>query len=62
MRQASLHVKVQQLEGLLGTSDLTDKETSFVESLVRQGATKDTTRLSDPQVEWLDDLWSKHFA
>jgi hypothetical protein len=62
VRQVALHAKVAQLEGLLGTSDLTDWESGFVQSLVHHGYAKDSTKMSEKQVEMLDRVWSKHFA
>lgn len=62
-RLVSLGIKVKQLEGLLDTSDLTEWENDFVHSIsVRTDCGRDTSRLTDREVERLDELWSKHFA
>lgn len=62
MRQVALHIKVQQLQGLLGTNDLSSWETKFVQSLVDRGFTKDSTGMTDRQVDTADELWEKHFS
>lgn len=54
---------IEQVSGMLGTDDLTDWESGFVESLIeRIGERKDTTRLSTKQVEAVERIWRKHFA
>lgn len=53
---------IKRLSGLLGTDDLNAWETGFVETLVKRVEAGEVTRLSDSQVERLDDLHSKHFA
>ncbi len=62
MRQVALHIKVQQLQGLLGTKDLTSWEQKFVQSLMDKGFSKDSTGMTDRQVETADELWEKHFS
>ncbi len=54
---------IEQVAGMLGTDDLTEWESSFVESIVdRIGERKDTTRLSPKQAEIAERIWRKHFA
>lgn len=53
---------VTRLEGLLGTKDLSDREAEFVENMVRIKDSGQVTRLTERQVEWLNDLHRKHFA
>ena len=49
---------IDQLEGLLGTKDLSEWEQGFVETLVeRKGAA-----LSDKQSEIMERIYRKHFA
>ena len=49
---------IEQLEGLLGTSDLTDWESGFVETLVERKGKP----LSDKQTEIMERIYRKHFA
>lgn len=54
---------VQQLEGLLGTRDITAWEDDFIESvLARSQNGKDTRSLTAKQVETVERIWKKHFA
>lgn len=64
MRQVSTQVKLEQLEGLVDTNDLSDWETDFVESMLDRAYTNDAGVLSftDAQVAKLEEIWSKHFA
>lgn len=63
MRMVSEGVKLQQCHGLLGTKDLNDWEARFVESLWYQSKQgKDTTQLTEKQIDRLEVLWSKHFS
>lgn len=50
--------KLTQLQGLVGTKDLTQWETTFVENMARLCSTKaGTTVLSSSQVEKLDEVY-----
>jgi hypothetical protein len=60
MRQVSQKEKLTQVSGMLGTSDLSAWEASFIESL--QKISNNTTEMSDKQAEKLDQIWSKNFA
>ena len=61
MRTVSIGTMVKQLEGMLGTRDLSIWERGFVDSVVEQ--TRDgTTNLSDKQVTVVERIWQKHFA
>lgn len=52
--------KVQQVQGLLGTADVTPWESDFIESItLRVNAGK---ALSDAQLATLDRIHGKHFA
>lgn len=63
MRTVSIGAMVKSLDGLRGTKDLTAWETGFVESVVnRSGSGKDTSKLTDGQVQTVESLWQKHFA
>lgn len=62
-RMVSLNTKIQQLEGLHDTKDLTDWENGFVENIVirtKRGLV--TSHLSEAQIERIEELWGKHFA
>lgn len=59
----SVGQKIQQLEGLLGTTDVTAWEGEFIAGIVERtenGAK--TTRLSERQVDVIDKIYDKHFA
>lgn len=60
MRVVSVKVMLEQIAAMLGTDDLTEWETSFVEGVQRNAS--DTTRLSGKQVEVIERIWRKHFA
>ena len=49
---------IAQLEGLLGTKDLTEWEAGFVETLVERNG----SALSDKQTEIMERIYRKHFA
>ena len=53
---------IRRLEGMLGTKDLSDWESGFVESLVAKLDAGKVTSLTERQVETLDRLHGKHFA
>lgn len=53
---------IKKLEGLLGTKDLTEREHAFVENLSKTMNAGAVTRLTGPQLDWLQDLHRKHFA
>jgi hypothetical protein len=55
-RMISTNTKKTQLSGMLGTKDLTDWETEFVESILKRDF------LTEKQLEILDRIWKKHFA
>lgn len=59
----SIGAMIEQVSGMLGTDDLTDWESDFVQSISdRIGERKDTARLSERQVEMVERIWRKHFA
>lgn len=62
MRHVSTSSMIEKLVGMLGTDDLNDWETRFVQSLQRKLADGQVTSLTEPQIEALDRLHSKHFA
>jgi len=59
----SIKQQLELVHGMVGTKDLTERETSFVESCwkySKEGIC--TSYLTDKQVEWLTDLHDKHFS
>ena len=59
----SVGQKIMQLEGLTGGKDITSWEESFIESIgTKTDGGKNTTALTDKQVETIDRIWGKHFA
>ncbi|MBB5411866.1 hypothetical protein HDG34_005832 [Paraburkholderia sp. HC6.4b] len=62
MRHHSTSEMIQQLVGMLGTTDLSDWEQGFVTTLVRYVDAGKVTELTDKQVEALDQLYSRYFA
>jgi hypothetical protein len=60
---ASINVMVQRVSGMLDTHDLSDWEDGFVRSLVRiSNDGKDTTRITEKQIEVLERIFNKHFS
>jgi hypothetical protein len=59
----SLRQKLELVHGMVGTKDLTDKETVFVENCWEFSKKGECTSfLTSKMVSWLDDLHDKHFA
>lgn len=54
----SVAQKVSQLEGLLGTKDISEWEEGFIQSLVDRGG----TGLTEKQLAVMDRIYSKHFG
>lgn len=63
-RLVSLGTKIEQLDGLRDTNDLTQWEQGFVTSILERYlvAGRDTRMLSSKQVDAIEKIWSKHFA
>jgi hypothetical protein len=63
-RLVSLGAKIEQLDGLRDTKDLSEWEQGFVTSILERYlvAGRDTRMLSSKQVEVIDRIWSKHFS
>jgi len=59
----TLAMKIEQIDGLRDTTDLTPWENAFVTSIVeRLPQNKDTRGYSGKQVEIIERIWGKHFA
>lgn len=55
--------KILQIEGLLGTSDLTKWEAEFVGSIVDKTLSgRDTSALTEKQTAIIERIWRKHFS
>lgn len=63
-RLVSLGTKIEQLDGLRDTNDLTKWEQGFVTSVLERYllAGRDTRMLSSRQVDAIEQIWSKHFS
>lgn len=60
---ASLNAMVKKVAGLQDTTDVTEWENSFIKSVVEKTDNgKNTTPLTERQVESLERLHNKHFA
>ena len=53
---------IRKLEGMIGSKDLSDWESGFVESLVAKLDAGKVTSLTERQLEVLERLHGKHFA
>ena len=59
----TIAMKIEQLDGLTDTADVTPWENAFITSIVsRMRPDKDTRWISDKQVEIIERIWGKHFA
>lgn len=59
----SIRQKIQQLEGLVDTKDVTDWENQFIKNMVEKiKPDSSTTKLSSKEVDKIDQIHSKHFV
>lgn len=59
----SIGQKIQQIEALSGTRDVSNWEAEFIDSIViRTDFGKNTGALTEKQVEIIDRIWGRHFA
>lgn len=61
-RLVSIRTKIEQLQALVGTKDLSAWETKFVYDMRSYLPPGQTTALSGKQVDVIERLWGKHFA
>jgi len=63
-RLVSLGTKIEQLDGLRDTKDLSEWEQGFVASILERYlvAGRDTRMLTSKQVEVVERIWDKHFS
>ena len=62
MRHYSTKSMIERLCGLLGTDDLNEWETGFVESMKRRLDEGKVLNITEPQLSSLERLFNKHFA
>jgi len=62
VRHVSTQTKIEQLQGLVGTDDVTPWETRFIESMKGYLPPGQVSALSDKQIEVIERIWEKHFA
>lgn len=59
----AINTMVKRIAGLAGTKDLTDWEEDFVASVVeRTHEGKDTSMLTEKQVDHVERIFKKHFS
>lgn len=63
-RLVSLGTKIEQLDGLRDTKDLSEWENGFVTSILERYlvAGRDTRMLTGKQVDVIERIWGKHFS
>jgi hypothetical protein len=60
---ASLNTMVKKVAGLADTTDVSDWENQFIKSVVQQTENgKNTTSLTEKQIDVLERLHGQHFA
>lgn len=62
MRHYSTQSMIERLCGLLGTDDLNEWETGFVESMKRRLENGTVLNATEPQLTTLERIFNKHFA
>jgi hypothetical protein len=58
----SVAQKLEQLDAMLGTTDLTEWEQNFISDIGARGWRNSTEWLSEKQLNVIERIWSKHFA
>lgn len=59
----TLNTMVKAVAGLAGTTDVTDWESDFIESIdERTDGGKNTTSLTEKQITVLERIYNKHFV
>lgn len=59
----SIGQKIKQVTGLIDTRDVSDWENRFLRDMkIKTNDGERTTHLSVKQVEWIEDIYDKHFA
>jgi hypothetical protein len=59
----SIGTKIQQIDGLADTPDVTSWENEFIANVVEKtGCGKATAMLSERQIETVENIYRKHFG
>lgn len=60
----SIGKMIERIDGLRGTKDVTAWEDRFIENVFNKysNAGRDSSALSDKQVETVENIFNKHFA
>lgn len=58
----SIDAMIEQLDGMLGTDDLTEWEQQFVADICARSWRNSTMHLSDKQVAVIERIYRKHFG
>jgi hypothetical protein len=54
---------IKRIDGLRGTKDITPREEKFIGNIVNLTNTgENTSDLSEARIEWITDIFNKHFA
>lgn len=63
-RLVSIGTKIEQLDGLRDTKDLSEWESRFVTSILERYlvAGRDTRMFTGKQVDVIERIWGKHFS
>ena len=59
---ATPEIMIRRCEGLLGTPQITEQQSEFIEKLSGQLHAGQVVRLSQPQLDFLRDIHDSHFA
>lgn len=63
MRNYSIAQKIERISGLVGTKDISEWEETFLRSILeRTHQVKDTSMLTEKQIDIIDRIHDKHFA
>lgn len=58
----TLGQKILQLQGLVGTKDIRPQDGKFIVDMMNLSeGSKKTSKLTGPQAEYVESLWSKHY-
>jgi hypothetical protein len=61
--QATIGQMIQKIAGLAGTKDVDARTSEFIESVYQSSKNgRITSHLSGKQVEWIEDIHTKHFG
>lgn len=65
-RMVSLQQKLKQLSGLIDTKDIDEKTNQFLKNVCHKGQAAavagQVTKFTDPQIEWIENVWDRHFS